>query len=109
MRILGGILMILMAAMVGIVEFRAIVDPAVAQDVARKFAEHDPFPRLPLARMSFLSWVFCRSSEPDCSSFLQAKDMERHASNQSMKPTAPFRSNLSVLATDPARGLSLSR
>jgi hypothetical protein len=47
MRILGGILMILMAAMVGIVEFRAIVDPAVAQDVARKFAEHDPFPRLP--------------------------------------------------------------
>jgi hypothetical protein len=47
MRILGGILMLLMAAMVGIVEFRAIVDPAVAQDIARKFAEHDPFPRLP--------------------------------------------------------------
>jgi hypothetical protein len=26
-----------------------------------------------------------------------------------MKPTAPVRDNLSVLATDPARGLSLSR
>src|ERR1700736_1407725 len=109
MRILGGILMILMAAMVGIVEFRAIVDPAVAQDVARKFAEHDPFPRLPWTRMSFLSWVFCRSSEPDCSSFLQAKDMERHASNQPMKPTAPLRGNFGVFAMTPCRGLSLSR
>jgi len=29
--------------------------------------------------------------------------------NQSMKPTAPFRNKLSVFATDPARGLSLSR
>jgi uncharacterized protein (DUF1697 family) len=29
--------------------------------------------------------------------------------NQSMKPTAPFRGNFSVLATDPAHGLSLSR
>jgi hypothetical protein len=47
MRLLGGILMLSLAAMIGIVEFRAIVDPAVAQDVARKFAEHDPFPRLP--------------------------------------------------------------
>jgi hypothetical protein len=27
--------------------------------------------------------------------------------NQSMKPTAPLRGNFSVLATDPARGLSL--
>jgi hypothetical protein len=33
--------------MVGIVEFRAITSPAVAQDIAAKFAEHDPFPRLP--------------------------------------------------------------
>jgi hypothetical protein len=30
-------------------------------------------------------------------------------SNQSMNPTAPLRGNFSVLATDPARGLSLSR
>jgi len=29
--------------------------------------------------------------------------------NQSMKPTAPLRSNLSVFATTPCRGLSLSR
>jgi hypothetical protein len=29
--------------------------------------------------------------------------------NQSMKPTAPLRNNFSVIATDPARGLSLSR
>jgi hypothetical protein len=28
--------------------------------------------------------------------------------NQSMKPTAPWRNNFSELATDPARGLSLS-
>jgi hypothetical protein len=47
MRILGGIVLVLMAAMIGIVEFRAITNPAVAQDVAIKFAEHDPFPRLP--------------------------------------------------------------
>jgi hypothetical protein len=29
--------------------------------------------------------------------------------NQQMKPTAPLRENPSELATDPARGLSLSR
>jgi hypothetical protein len=47
MRRIGGIIMVLFAAIIGIVEFRAFVDPAVAQDLARKFAEHDPFPRLP--------------------------------------------------------------
>jgi len=47
MRLVGGIIMILFAAMIGIVKFRALVDPAVAQDLARGFAEHDPFPRLP--------------------------------------------------------------
>ena len=31
------------------------------------------------------------------------------SSNQSMKPTAPDEMNVSDLATDPARGLSLSR
>jgi len=31
------------------------------------------------------------------------------ASNQSMKPTAPFRNNLNIIATTPCRGLSLSR
>jgi hypothetical protein len=31
------------------------------------------------------------------------------ASNQSMKPTAPWRNNFSVFATTPCRGLSLSR
>jgi hypothetical protein len=40
--------MTLMAAMVGVVEFCALTDFGAAQDVARKFAEHDPFqPRLP--------------------------------------------------------------
>jgi hypothetical protein len=29
--------------------------------------------------------------------------------NQSIKPAAPLRGNVSELATDPARGLSLSR
>ena len=47
MKRILGVIMVLLAVMVGIVEFRAIVDPAVAQDFARKFAEHDPFPRLP--------------------------------------------------------------
>ena len=47
MRIAGGILLVLMAAMAGIVEYRALTDPAVAQDIATNFAEHDPFPRLP--------------------------------------------------------------
>jgi hypothetical protein len=32
-----------------------------------------------------------------------------HVPNQSMKPTAPDRMIASVFATDPARGLSLSR
>src|SRR4029453_1792226 len=33
----------------------------------------------------------------------------RNRSNQSMKPTAPFRKAFSVFATTPCRGLSLSR
>ena len=48
---------------------------------------------------------------------LEAQDYVRHfrvmrfakKSNQSMKPTAPGRMTASVFATDPARGLSLSR
>jgi len=47
MRRLGGIVMVVVAAMIGIVEFRALSDPAAAKDLARRFAEHDPFPRLP--------------------------------------------------------------
>jgi hypothetical protein len=35
--------------------------------------------------------------------------LSRFPPNQSMKPTAPLRGNFSVFATDPARGLSLSR
>jgi hypothetical protein len=37
------------------------------------------------------------------------KTDDREASNQSMKPTAPFRNQFSELATAPCRGLSLSR
>jgi hypothetical protein len=33
----------------------------------------------------------------------------RNASNQSMKPTAPFGNKLSIFATTPCRGLSLFR
>lgn len=47
MRRLSGIVMIVFAAIIGIVEFRAFSEPAVAQDLATRFAEHDPFPRLP--------------------------------------------------------------
>jgi hypothetical protein len=35
--------------------------------------------------------------------------MPRKPSNQSMKPTAPFRNKFSAFATTPCRGLSLSR
>jgi len=47
MKRILGVIMVVLAVMVGIVEFHAIINPAVAQDVARKFAEHDPFLRLP--------------------------------------------------------------
>ena len=47
MKRIGGVLLIFFAAMVGIVEFRAIADPTVAQSVSSAFAKHDPFPRLP--------------------------------------------------------------
>ncbi len=33
--------------------------------------------------------------------------MKANSSNQSMKPTAPFRNKFSVFATTPCRGLSL--
>jgi uncharacterized membrane protein len=42
-------------------------------------------------------------------SVLHRARVQRFASNQSMKPTAPFRYNLSVIATTPCRGLSPSR
>jgi hypothetical protein len=42
-----GIVAILLAALVGVVEFRAVVDPNAAQSISNAFAAHDPFPRLP--------------------------------------------------------------
>ena len=49
MRFIAGILMLLLATMVGVVEFAALSDSAVAASVAKMFAVHDPFaPRLPL-------------------------------------------------------------
>ena len=42
-----GLVMVFLAAMVGIVEFRAVADPAVAESLRTAFAAHDPFPRLP--------------------------------------------------------------
>ena len=47
MRLFLGIVAVLLAGIVGLVEFRAITDPIVAQSVATGFAAHDPFPRLP--------------------------------------------------------------
>jgi hypothetical protein len=48
MRFFAGLFMLLLAAMVGIVEFGALTDSAVAASVAKMFAVHDPFaPRLP--------------------------------------------------------------
>jgi len=37
------------------------------------------------------------------------RDMEGFPPNQGIKPTAPLQKNFSVFATNPARGLSLSR
>jgi hypothetical protein len=47
MRRVLGIVAILLAALVGLVEFRAIADHTVAQSISSAFAAHDPFPRLP--------------------------------------------------------------
>jgi hypothetical protein len=47
MRFALGIFAVLLASLVGVVEFRAIADPVVAQSVSSVFAAHDPFPRLP--------------------------------------------------------------
>ena len=47
MRFALGISAVLLAAVVGVVEFRAITDSAVAQSISDGFAAHDPFRRLP--------------------------------------------------------------
>jgi hypothetical protein len=47
MRFALGILAVLLAGLVGVVEFRAITDPVIAQSISGAFAAHDPFPRLP--------------------------------------------------------------
>ncbi len=51
-----------------------------------------------------LLWVLI-----DFFSVLHRGRVDPSASNQSMKPTAPFRNESSVFATTPCRGLSLSR
>jgi hypothetical protein len=104
-----GIVMVFLAAMVGIVEFRAVADPVVAESVRTAFAAHDPFPRLPWDYHVIFILIFLGLSRVDCTSFLSARYMAHLASNQPMKPTAPFGCKLSVIATTPCRGLSLSR
>ena len=47
MRFALGILAVLLAIAVGVVEFRAVTDPVVAKSISDGFAAHDPFPRLP--------------------------------------------------------------
>ena len=47
MRVALGIAAVVLAGLIGVVEFRAITDPAVAQSIASGFAARDPFPRLP--------------------------------------------------------------
>jgi predicted small integral membrane protein len=49
MRFAAGIILLTLAAVVGIVEFMAITHSEVAHQVSKAFAEHDPFsPRGPL-------------------------------------------------------------
>jgi uncharacterized membrane protein len=53
---------------------------------------------LALLMVAFIVWAAFYTSH-----------MRHSGPNQTMKPTAPFRSNFTVLATTPCRGLSLSR
>jgi len=46
-RFLVGAALILMSLIIGIAEVGAFLDPDIAQYIAAKFVEHDPFPRLP--------------------------------------------------------------
>ena len=49
MRVVAGIFLLVLAAIVGVVEFAVITHSAVADQVATAFAVHDPFsPRGPL-------------------------------------------------------------
>ena len=49
MRVVAGLLLLVLAGIVGVVEFAAITHSEVAQHVATAFAVHDPFsPRGPL-------------------------------------------------------------
>lgn len=59
MRLVLGIGAVLLAGLVGVVEFRAITDPAVAQAVASGFAANDPFPRLPWDYHVIVILAFC--------------------------------------------------
>ena len=47
MRRVLGVISIMLAGLIGIVEYRVIIDPVVADSVRNAFADHDPFPRLP--------------------------------------------------------------
>lgn len=59
MRIAAGILLLVLAATVGAVEFAAITHTEVAQHVATAFAVHDPFsPRGPL-ELHVFSVILC--------------------------------------------------
>jgi hypothetical protein len=72
MRLILGILAILLAIVFGLVEFRALADPTVAQTISNGFAVHDPFPRLPwdyhvifvLFFLGLLSLNVCRRRPP---------------------------------------------
>jgi hypothetical protein len=66
MRLILGILAILLAIVFGLVEFRALADPTVAQTISNGFAVHDPFPRLPWITMSFSFYSFWDYSRVDC-------------------------------------------
>jgi hypothetical protein len=60
----------------------------------------DPFPAEPFTLRGTI-----KSNDHDSHAWW----LEIPTPNQSMKPTAPWRNNFIEIATDPARGLSLSR
>ena len=94
MRRIGGIVMVLLAAIIGIVEFRALVDSTVVADLASRFAEHDPFPRLPWDMHVIFIMAFFFFLGVGLSFIFTRMDVEYLVSNHAMERTADRRENL---------------
>ena len=80
--------------------------------VALMHGQHDMLEHFPLTADSLESLahkVVVEVDKRELNGWRRTDQLRRERPNQSMKPTAPRRYDFSELATDPARGLSLSR